>query len=486
MKHLKITWCCISLVLSAGSVFSATEGLFFREDTKDTPPALPVTQDHVANPDLTMTLYGPGADGVKKSHHKEVANDPHYLWSGQCPGRWAVTFRRQNAAVDLSGSGAEVRLRTKNFQRTLRLVLKTPSGWLVSREGAVPTESWEMTCLRIKNLHFTRIDMKTLKAGAPVDRPRLDAVSEIGFTDLEKGEGSRACSRIDWIEVWTETPQAKLYAVNAVDGVQVYEGSRPVCFYHTRANSFKGKWSRADYLHPVMGLDGKPMTRDFPEDHPHHRGVFWAWHQVIVNGKQIPDMWACENFVWDVRKVDVVERTDSYIAIAAKVYWKSPLWKDGTVPFVEERLTFRVNATEKNKRTISFEIALLPLEKEVQIGGAGNVKGYGGFSMRIPLPGDLAMTGSIGPVTPKVTAVEGGDSLQFTGSFNGKKSSVTIRSDARNPGHPPKWILRKAGSCQNPVYPGRTPATLSRDNPLVLRYSIVLEGEDRSRKPEPQ
>src|SRR5277367_4879897 len=39
-------------------------GLFFREDFRETPPETPVTQAHIANPDLILALYGPGKDGV--------------------------------------------------------------------------------------------------------------------------------------------------------------------------------------------------------------------------------------------------------------------------------------------------------------------------------------------------------------------------------------------------------------------------------------
>ena len=49
----------------------ARPGLFFREDWKETPQALPATQADVSNPDLILSLHGPGASGVKKSHHAE-------------------------------------------------------------------------------------------------------------------------------------------------------------------------------------------------------------------------------------------------------------------------------------------------------------------------------------------------------------------------------------------------------------------------------
>jgi hypothetical protein len=50
--------------------------LFFREDWKETPAEMPVTQAHVANPDLLLALYGPGQHGIKKSNHPQIPNDP--------------------------------------------------------------------------------------------------------------------------------------------------------------------------------------------------------------------------------------------------------------------------------------------------------------------------------------------------------------------------------------------------------------------------
>ena len=44
----------------------------------------------MANPDLLLGLYGPGEDGIKKSHHDKPADDPYYIWSGTCTGNWAV------------------------------------------------------------------------------------------------------------------------------------------------------------------------------------------------------------------------------------------------------------------------------------------------------------------------------------------------------------------------------------------------------------
>lgn len=88
------------------------------------------------------------------------------------------------------------------------------------------------------------------------------------------------------------------------EGYQFSEDGKPVMFYRVKAKlSEKGTHSRANYCHPVHGLDGKVITEDFPNDHLHHRGIFLAWHQVYTGRKRIRDMWDCKEFIWDIEKV---------------------------------------------------------------------------------------------------------------------------------------------------------------------------------------
>src|SRR5207253_8985014 len=101
------------LALTCGLAFAQERpGLLFREDWKETPAATPVTQEHVVNPNLIVTRYGPGEALIKKSHHDKPADDPFYIWSGDTKQNWAVTLRQKNAFIDLTGQ-SKIRLRAK-------------------------------------------------------------------------------------------------------------------------------------------------------------------------------------------------------------------------------------------------------------------------------------------------------------------------------------------------------------------------------------
>ena len=168
-------------------------------------------------------------------------------------------------------------------------------------------------------------------------------------------------------------------------------------------------------------------------------------------------------------------------AIKATVQWKSPdlVDKKGQmIPFVEETTYIRAYSLihKGNARIVDFQISLKALVKDVKIGGADNKKGYGGFSPRINLPKGLVFSSTNGIVElPQKFAVDAGPWLDFTGNFKGDDtiSGVTVLCHESNPGFPTPWILRFKKSMQNAVYPGQTPVTVSKKDPLTLRYQLV-------------
>jgi hypothetical protein len=56
-------------------------------------------------------------------------------------------------------------------------------------------------------------------------------------------------------------------------GFSIAEGEKQVLFYQRQHKSMAGKYARANYIHPLYGLDGEILTEDFPADHLHHRGL---------------------------------------------------------------------------------------------------------------------------------------------------------------------------------------------------------------------
>ena len=105
------------------------------------------------------------------------------------------------------------------------------------------------------------------------------------------------------------------------------EGKDSILSYQASEKSLNGKYIRSNYIHPLYNLDGTVLTEDFPVDHLHHRGIFWAWHQLYIGDKRIGDGWEIENFKWEVTAVKEKKQKDVGKAIQTTVLWKSPLWK---------------------------------------------------------------------------------------------------------------------------------------------------------------
>lgn len=185
-------------------------GLFFREDWKETPAEIPLSQKHVNNPDLIVLLYGAGADSLKKSHHDTPVDDPYYVWSGLCLGNWMVTLKHKTSNVDLSGFSKIIWRSKQAGFRQLRISLKLSDGtWLVSDQTDGPSKDWHVREFNIQDISWYKLDPKAIAETKPAVNPDLSRVEEIGFTDLMPGGKSDACSRLDWIEVYGEAGRRK-------------------------------------------------------------------------------------------------------------------------------------------------------------------------------------------------------------------------------------------------------------------------------------
>lgn len=258
------------------------------------------------------------------------------------------------------------------------------------------------------------------------------------------------------------------------EGVLVKEAGQDVLFYQKAPKSQNERFLRANYLHPVYDLKGNVITEDFPADHRHHRGIFWAWHQLWVDGEQLGDAWAAQDFLAKVENITIREREDrEVLKIEPTVHWTSDLLKNDmgeAEAVVEERTVITIYPRREKYRALDFSIGLKALKPDVKIGGSDDDKGYGGFSVRVKLSPETKFQGTNGPVEPQTGAVKAGPWIDFST----KESGVAILDHPDNPGYPQGWVLRREKSMQNPAWPGREPVALSQDKPLHLRYRVII------------
>ncbi|WP_163711533.1 DUF6807 family protein [Mangrovibacterium lignilyticum] len=260
-------------------------------------------------------------------------------------------------------------------------------------------------------------------------------------------------------------------------GFWITDGGKNVAFYQKEPMGFNFGENRNNFLHPVMLPDGTSITENAPDDHPHHRGIFWAWHQILINNQPVGDGWEMKDFLVAVKSVEFKRLMSGDGELQTTAFWSSPLYKGGEEAYLKEITTYTFHKQKNNYRIIHFTIRLISQVDDLKLGGSDDDKGYGGFSARIKLPEDVHFKSDAGPITPQNNAVRAGDYIEIIGSMarNGNgQGGVIIYADPKNPMNMQSWILREQKSMQNAVFPGKNPFQLEKDLPLELNYTLVL------------
>jgi len=76
--------------------------------------------------------------------------------------------------------------------------------------------------------------------------------------------------------------------------VRLAVGGKPVAAYQTTPSQppagVAAHYAHGAYLHPVFTPGGRLVTADYPPDHKHQRGIFFAWTKTKFEGRE-PDFW---------------------------------------------------------------------------------------------------------------------------------------------------------------------------------------------------
>jgi len=148
--------------------------------------------------------------------------------------------------------------------------------------------------------------------------------------------------------------------------------------YFTDGSRFGG--ARSDYIQPLYGFHGEPLTADYPEDHQHHRGLWWSWCEVRRNDK-IGDLWAvCKIRAYPVKMMKMEAGAEEALLQALNV-WR---YDDEPAAVVNETVTIRVAKTAgkpgARSRAVDVDVRLEALVDGMAIAGRQKVD-YGGYGV---------------------------------------------------------------------------------------------------------
>ncbi len=233
------------------------------------------------------------------------------------------------------------------------------------------------------------------------------------------------------------------------------------------ADNKKYAVARSDYIHPLWGPNGEELTRDWSPDHPHHRGIYWAWPEVDWRGKR-GDLHALQMVFSRPWGRCRTLGGPLFAEIDAENTW---VWESGE-EIVYERAIIRAWNQTLHGRLLDLEFHFSAIGERVLLARRGTDK-YGGLSLRF-----AGVQGQqIYKHDPKADGNPGQSWADLSGTFPGATSGagVTILQKSSNPYHPGDWIEYPELNWLQPTFPAaETRYALEPGRPLLLRYRLWI------------
>lgn len=219
----------------------------------------------------------------------------------------------------------------------------------------------------------------------------------------------------------------------------------------------------AAFVHPLLARGGMELTELYPADHIHHRGLFWAWHQIMIAGRQRADGWLLTGMRF--RSVSSSRARDGAGGTMVTD------WVVGDHAVLRE--TARVTALNSG---VDVALTLTPLVDGLALGGSADDKGYGGISLRLRDPEQMRFESEGRSIEAKRQAVAAGATMRFSWDAPavGMPRAVTMRCTVDGRAIT-QWILRREKSMQNCVWPGATPLAMPKGRPVTLTAQVRYE-----------
>lgn len=245
-------------------------------------------------------------------------------------------------------------------------------------------------------------------------------------------------------------------------------------------------------FHPVNTPSGEPVTAIAPDDHPHHRGMYLAWHdaefrQPLDASKGGPH---APLFGWNITKVDfwgwgvyapregrLIRTTDVKLLGADANHAEIEIhndWIVGKRKMLDETTVATV-VERDGVYVIDLSFRVAPL-----VDYRLNKQSFSGFNFQARKDGESYFTNADGVVdlrNPHYSVPE----LNWPPSPwygyvikvpSGKTAGAAVIDHPQNP--PSTWHNSRSLWMLNPVIAALGPLTIPADEPLTLRYRVVV------------
>jgi hypothetical protein len=225
--------------------------------------------------------------------------------------------------------------------------------------------------------------------------------------------------------------------------------------------------ARSDYIHPLFGLDGETLTKDWSVDHPHHRGIYWAWPEVDWRGQR-GDLHALQHVFARPTGNCAVTSGPVFAQLEAENVWQ---WETGE-SLVHERAIIRAYHATGDDRIVDLEFQFTALNDPVLLARRGT-SNYGGLNIRLAQVADQEIIFHTDPTnaTPRRAWAE------LSGKFGDatQPSGIVVLQHSANPNYPGDWVQFPNLNWFQPTFPASgTRYELKKSEPLTLRFRLWL------------
>ena len=287
-------------------------------------------------------------------------------------------------------------------------------------------------------------------------------------------------------------PGTGVYTLSAVtDGMQLRTPDGRVVFeYLTRKPAGSPLTSPSvACFHPFNTPSGERVTSLGPDDHPHHRGVYLAWHDSEFRAPITPRGDTGALFGWNITKADFwgwgqyapredrVIRTEGVRLIGADAH-RAQIeihndWNVGRRKMLDEVTTASV--FERNGVFVMDLAFRLVPAVDYQL----NKQAFSGFNFQARKDGTSYFTSSAGEVrlrdphysVPELNWPPAPWYGYVISTNDGKTVGAAVVDHPSNP--PSTWHNSRSLWMLNPVIAALQPFTLRAGEPLTLRYRVI-------------
>jgi len=255
----------------------------------------------------------------------------------------------------------------------------------------------------------------------------------------------------------------------------LWDADQPVLVYNhgmvtvDRVPQKDPRRTRACYIHPLWGLQGEVLTDDAPRDHYHHRGIYWAWPHVKIDGREY-DLWMYHNI--QQKFVRWLDRQAGPVTAALGV---ENGWFVADRKVMIERVWLRAYKAAGGERSLDLEFTFIPVDRPITLRGSEG-KSYGGLNIRYAPRDKTVITVPAGPSKQDLpdTPLPWADlSAQFKDPNAQTPSGAAVFIDPGHPDFPPTWLTRHYGIlCIG--WPGVKGKTFEPGQPIRLNYRLWI------------